>query len=278
MKPFNQLKKAKHGYCLYNIHDIYIGQSIRNYGEFSEAEVALFSQICKPNDTVIEVGANIGTHTQVFSKLVGDGGFVYAFEPQRVVFQTLCANMALNSITNVSAIHGALGKKSGCVYMPLVDYAKEYNFGGIGVDDLESGEKVRLEKLDEYMNEISNLKLIKIDVEGMEQDVLKGAKQLILKYMPYMYIENDRIEKSYTLLKYIDSLGYRMYWHLPKLYNPKNFAQNQTNIFGNIVSVNVLCIPKESTIEVREMVKVEDFGFHPMVRNKEKRIESKKIF
>ena len=268
MKPFNQLKQAKHGYCLYNIHDIYVGQSIHNYGEFSQSEVALFSQICKPNDTVIEVGANIGTHTQVFSKLVGDGGFVYAFEPQRIVFQTLCANMALNSITNVFAIHSALGKKNGFVHIPSIDYTKPYNYGGISVDNFESGEKVRLEKLDDYRDDIRRLALLKIDVEGMEEDVLKGAKQLILKYMPYMYIENDRIEKSYALLKYIDSLGYRMYWHLPKLYNPENFAHNQTNIFGNIVSVNVLCIPKASTIEVREMLKVEDFGFHPMVKNR----------
>lgn len=268
MKPFNQLKKAKHGYCLYNIHDIYIGQSIHHYGEFSEGEVALFAQICKPNDTVIEVGANIGTHTQVFSKLVGAGGRVYAFEPQRIVFQTLCANMALNSTTNVYAKQSALGKKSGFICIPLMDYTKKYNFGGICVDSFESGEKVRLERLDDYKEEIESLKLIKIDVEGMEEDVLKGAKQIIMKHMPYMYIENDRIEKSYALLKYIDSLGYRMYWHLPKLYNPENFAHNQTNIFGNIVSVNVLCIPKASTIEVREMLKVEDFGFHPMVKNR----------
>lgn len=263
-KNFNKLVKAKYGYCLYNTNDIYVGQSIERYGEFSESEVALFAQICKLNDTVIEVGANIGTHTLVFSQLVGAKGVVYAFEPQRIVFQTLCANMALNSITNVFACQSALGKRRGHVFIPLIDYAKKYNYGGVSVDDAQSGEKVRLEKLDDYMDEIENVKLIKIDVEGMELDVLKGAKQMIQKYMPYMYIENDRIDKSKSLLKHINSLGYKMYWHLPRLYNPANFAENKTNIFGNIVSVNLLCIPKKSTIEVKDMFEVKDFDFHPM--------------
>ena len=71
-KQFNKLIKAKNGFCLYNINDQYIGHSIESYGEFSQLEAEIFNQICKQGDTVIEVGANIGAHTQVFSQLVGN--------------------------------------------------------------------------------------------------------------------------------------------------------------------------------------------------------------
>ncbi len=55
--------RARHGDFAYNHHDIYIGRSLEKYGEFSELEVDLFQQICREGDIVIEVGANIGTHT-----------------------------------------------------------------------------------------------------------------------------------------------------------------------------------------------------------------------
>ncbi|TFG83046.1 MAG: FkbM family methyltransferase, partial [Chromatiales bacterium] len=58
------------------------------------------------NDT--DIGANIGTHTLALARLVGQQGLVFAFEPQRIVFQTLCANMALNSLDNVHCINSAV--------------------------------------------------------------------------------------------------------------------------------------------------------------------------
>lgn len=264
MSPFNKLVKAKYGYCLYNPNDCYIGRSIALYGEFSELEAALFRQICKMGDSVMEVGANIGTHTQVFSRLVGKRGKVLAFEPQRVVFQTLCANMALNSIVNVLAYQMALGENEGEVRIPPIDYSRVYNYGGISVDGFESGERVPLKRLDDFLDDIDRLRLIKVDVEGMELQVLKGAQETIKTFSPILYVENDRIEKSESLLRYIDELGYDSYWHLPRLYNPDNYAKNSENVFGDIVSVNLLCLPKESRTKVEAMQKADDFTYHPM--------------
>ena len=101
---FNAVVKGKYGYVVFNKNDRFIGQSIEKYGDYCEHEVALFKQICHPGNVVIDVGASIGPHTLALSRLVGNGGRVYAFEPQRIVFQTLCANIALNSITNVELL------------------------------------------------------------------------------------------------------------------------------------------------------------------------------
>jgi hypothetical protein len=66
----------------------------------------------------------------------------------------------------------------------------------------------------------------------------------LTRFKPLLYIENDREDKSAALIRYLDNLGYAMYWHLPLLFNPNNFAENSQNVFGNIVSKNMICMPK----------------------------------
>jgi len=148
--------------------------------------------------------------------------------------------------------------------IPPIDYSKNGNFGGISIENTKKGEPVIQKKLDSFISEIEKLKLLKIDVEGMEKKVLEGSKKIIEKFKPILYIENDRQEKSQSLIEYIQSLGYELYWHLPRLYNANNFYKNRNNIFGNIVSVNMLCIHKSFNINVEKMEKIEDSKLHPM--------------
>lgn len=262
---FNRVMKSKDGFLIYNKNDMYIGKSIEKYGEFSYLESKLFEQICKEGDIVFEIGANIGAHTIKLSKLVGNG-FVFAFEPQRMVFQSLCANLAINSISNVFAYQEAISDENGTILIPEYDFSKINNFGGINIENTKRGTLVHKQKLDNFINKINSLKFLKIDVEGMEIGVLKGAKELIKKFKPIIYVENDRQEHSKNLIELLWSLDYKMYWHLPKLYNEDNFFKDKENIFGNIVSVNMLCLPKNSNIKVIDMQEVLNSDFHPMKR------------
>src|SRR4051812_16828084 len=100
---FMALKACKHGRFLYNVNDTFVGRSLDLYGEWCEEEIEVLSQIIKPGSVVLDIGANIGTHTICFAKQALPGGVVYAFEPQRLVFQNLCANIALNQLVNVIA-------------------------------------------------------------------------------------------------------------------------------------------------------------------------------
>src|SRR6478672_202977 len=118
---------------LYNIHDMYIGRSLDLYGEYSEGEVEVFRQIVQPGHVVVEVGANLGAHTVFLSQQVGQKGVVVAFEPQRIVYQTLCANLALNNLPNVFALQQAAGSRPGGIKIPPVDYWHENNFGGLAL-------------------------------------------------------------------------------------------------------------------------------------------------
>lgn len=260
---FNKLVQAKYGYVVYNKNDIYIGRAIETYGEFSELEVDIFRQICQKNDVVVEVGANIGTHTLPLAQIVGLQGRVYAFEPQRIVFQTLCANMALNNITNVECFQVAASSEEGFVLIPELRYDLEGNFGGVSVNQFTQGVKVSQVRLDEFL-EITKLKLLKIDVEGMEAEVIKGARRIIKQFRPILYVENDRLEKSKELINLIRSLDYKIYWHLPPLYNPQNFTANSENIYPGIVSINMLCFPQTLEVNLQGFKEVIDPDFHPL--------------
>ena len=247
LKGFNELKMCRSGPMLFNKYDQYIGGSLKKYGEFSLLEQLLFRELVRGGDLVVEVGANIGAHTVELSRLAGAQGEVHAFEPQRIVFQTLCANLALNQCANVHAEQAALGTEMGTVDVPSPDPNVPANFGGISLIGARGGEKVPMITLDSL--ELPACHFLKADVEGMEVEVLKGAARTIDAYRPVLYLENDRDERSRELLEIVLSIGYRAYWHLPFLFNPGNFAGDPENIFPGIISVNVLCVPQASKFE-----------------------------
>jgi FkbM family methyltransferase len=243
-----RLKHCRHGWVLYNARDTYVGRSFDRYGEYSEFECQTFARLIRPGQTVYDVGANIGGHTLAFARLVGPSGLVAAFEPQRIVFQMLCANVALNGFSRVWTIWAACGRSLGQANVPSLDYQAVNNVGGLSLVGAPEGESVPTMPLDDVAAPACHF--IKIDVEGMEGEVIAGAEKTIAKWRPILYVENDRAERSAALIEQIMALGYRLYWHLPRLYNSRNFFGESENVFGDIVSVNMLCVPREVGIEV----------------------------
>jgi FkbM family methyltransferase len=234
---------------VFNVNDRYVGRSLDLYGEYSEGEVALFRQLLRVGDVAVDAGANIGAHTLALARLVGESGAVVAFEPQRIPFQALCANLALNSIANVIAHQAALGEAPGAVVVPPIDYRKPGNFGGVALGGHEKGERVPVVTIDGLG--LGACRLLKVDVEGMEAAVLRGARTTIERHHPVLYVENDRNESAAPLLRLIAGFGYRIYRHEPRLFNPANFLGNQANVFGAIVSRNILCVHTSQRIDVQ---------------------------
>jgi FkbM family methyltransferase len=171
--------------------------------------------------TVLEVGANIGVFTVPLARFVHPGGRVIAFEPQRIMYQMLCGNLALNADDNVVAHNSAAGRSSGSVAVPSVDYGKPGNFGAVSLARSRQGEIVPLVTIDSLA--LPSCHLIKVDVEGMELDVLEGASSTLRQFRPLLYGENDQPEKSPPLIAYLLALDYRLYWLEPPLYRSDNF-------------------------------------------------------
>ena len=266
-------QKYKHGIFSYYENDKYIGKSLSEYGEWSEAEVNLIKQLVNNNENIIEVGSNIGTHTIPLAKHVSDGGQVFAFEPQSQNYKLLLDNINDNEIKNVEVSKLALSSKEGEAFMNKFDENKTSNFGDARIfsDNNENYEKVPVKTLDQIYydktKENFSVKLIKCDTQGQELNIIIGAKKIIDKYKPYLYVENDDVHTSKNLIEKIKSMGYIMFWHKPPLFNPNNFLKNPNNIFSNIVSFNMLCIHDSVRIKLNEIWKkfeVKDSNFHPL--------------
>ena len=262
---FNDLIKMRDGWMVYNKNDVYIGKSIKEYGEWSQGEIDICKQILSPSDVVIEVGSNIGSHTLALAKTVNKGA-VFAFEPQNVIFQNLCSNIAMNSITNCFCYQNAVSDKSKeqC-FIPNLDYTRQNNFGGISISNEKNDFSLPVEvvTLDDKFNNLNRLKILKMDIEGNELNALIGGYNLIKRTKPLLYLENDRLDKSKELIEFIFSFGYRIFWHISKLYNKDNFFKNSTNVFGNIASLNMIAFDKELDIKIN-LPEVKDSSFHPL--------------
>lgn len=234
-----------------NSNDVWVGASLEKYGEFSEFEVEIFKKVITQNMCVADVGANIGAHTVVFSNLVGNNGSVFAFEPERHNFYTLCGNIAVNNLHNTYCFNEAIGNEKKQVMVPEISFGSKGNYGGLSL--LEDHSKkdyypVKMAKLDDY--NLFKLDFLKIDVEGMELEVLQGATKTIQKHKPFLYVENDRSERSDSLIDYLKENKYEIYRHLPYLFNPNNYNNDAENLFVgqapdgqkvNYISSNVFC-------------------------------------
>jgi len=279
----NVLLRAREGLILCNRHDFVIGASMMAYGEYYQSEVNLFEAVLTSSAyCAVDVGANIGTHTLAMSRVLTHGK-VIAFEPQREIFRLLSANLTLNNRNNVVTFNACAGAEIDVVKMPEIIYdgvkGHPFSFGGISPDfakDVQYTYEVPMFPLDQVLHEHEFIRLIKIDVEGHELDVLKGAVHTIAKHKPILYVENDRLKNSVALLTFIKSLGYRMFWHLPLFHNPDNFARcvepihhcgfvkNKSGTYESIgFGINMLCINQDE--DCRDIVfdEVEDLEWHP---------------
>ena len=153
-----------------------------------------------------------------------------------------------------------LRRPGGTLYFAQPDYAAGGNFGGVSM----STEPMRTAwpsciELDEIFGS-ETVSLMKIDVEGFELagPGRRGSDHRALP--PVIYVENDRVEKSAELIEWLWSKEYRLWWHTPPLFNPANFFANPNDVYPQVVSINMLCLPREAEIPVN--------GLHEIVVNR----------
>jgi FkbM family methyltransferase len=225
-----------------NRFDQYLGWSFMAYGVYNLDEVRFLCGLLGPGDVVLDVGANIGALTVPMAQVPGIAA-VHAFEPQPRVRELLEENVRLTTPPDGPVvIHAyALGSAPGQLHVPDMDYTTLGNFGGVALGDTGATE-VDVRTLDSLC--LQKVTLIKIDVEGAEAEVLRGARETIARCRPILYVENDRTEKEAGLLALLDELGYDHEPHWPPLYSRENPFRNPTNLWPNMVSKNLHCRPR----------------------------------
>lgn len=237
------VKRGKHGLFMFNRNDNFLGRALDLYGEWCESEFELLLPFVRAGDTVVDVGANIGTHVVPFARAAGPGGRVIAFEPQGLSFHLLCANVAMNCLTNVQARQLAVGDAAGRINVPVIPPETNTNFAAVSLSAAGQGEEVEVITLDSLG--LSGCRLIKIDVEGMEDAVIRGARDTIAAHRPVLFVENNTLEGGGATIAAIREAGYDAWWHLALYYNEANFYGNAKNIFATCKpEANLLCLPE----------------------------------
>jgi FkbM family methyltransferase len=191
---------------------------------FYAPDFRAIERLLKPGDTAVDVGANIGSHSIMMSRRVGDQGRVYAFEPVARTAWLMRENLALNRASNVRLFDAAVSESPGTVEMHLYDqrYSAWNSIGSANFDGIEPIETVEVtaECLDHAMHElsVSRIHFLKIDVEGFEIDVLRGARRLLttgsVDYLSFEISEIPLRASGHTAkeaFELLGSLGYECY-------------------------------------------------------------------
>ena len=128
-----------------------------------------------------------------------------------MMFYALCGAAALNDLENLYAHHAAVGAAPGRIRVPKLDYGRDQDFGMLSLTDQHGdwpSESVPLVALDNL--DFPRLDFLKIDVEGMEIEVLKGAHSLIARERPWCWIEYWKIGVE-PIQAHLVQLGYKFY-------------------------------------------------------------------
>lgn len=197
---------------LFPAADSAVGASLRNHGEFARAELDFLVEMATGDGAMIDVGANIGAIALPFAQR-RPSWRVIAIEAHRALSTVLAANVLNNRLFNVDLFHAAAGAERGIVDFPATPLSEAANFGSIGFK-MRGGptEGVRMLTLDEIAP--ADTRVIKIDVEGFEPQVLSGAKSLIARrqavWLAEATIQNP--QATAEIIGVFQAAGYTVHW------------------------------------------------------------------
>jgi FkbM family methyltransferase len=183
--PPTQIRKLRDGTWVLEGDTIISEQVVQNGRLDFDLLIPHILQHIRPGDTVVDVGAFIGDHTVAYSHAVGKDGKVIAYEPSLYAFHCLVHNV--ERCGNVFTFNHALGTSPDVVRMTTSPNAASNYIGGV------EGDNIIVRPLDEDISIFERLDLIKIDTEGYELKVLKGAEKLIEKFHPKLVVEINEI-------------------------------------------------------------------------------------
>jgi FkbM family methyltransferase len=185
------------------------GSGVNSYwlGNYEKHEQNIFAKKVQPGDVVLDIGANVGFYSLIASKIVGDGGMVYAFEPSAINLSYLKRHFDLNACHNAIIVEGAVSNSNGLVYF---SDGEDKATGSINRGD--AGTLVPVFPLDELVGKhiIKAPTVMKIDVEGGEFDVLNGAMRILKDNHPTIFLSTHNIAVRKECIDLLTSLGYTL--------------------------------------------------------------------
>lgn len=209
-------------------HDL-ISRSLLEYGEWAQLEINSMLHFINPSDTVLDVGAYIGTHSRAFSERVGAQGRVVSFEACGKNACFLKRNAELAEIKNIEVKVKGLSDREKNYYAHNDSELK--NGGGNQLSDTVSGAPVEVVTIDSLG--IKNVSFIKIDVEGMEYEVIRGGEETIKRDVPGIFVEVNSLKTALPVFYWAMRGSYRVFGVSERAYNPFNYKNCKDNFFDD---------------------------------------------
>jgi FkbM family methyltransferase len=218
-------------------------QRLLIYNDYEKEIVQLIEKYIDPKKDVLDVGANIGLHTVLFSKLINSDKKVLAFEPTPNALKYLRKNLELNHCdSRVMLYDGIATNNSGVFELNVIEGMEEYSaIGQINHPNAKDKKSIAIKvsgnTVDALVKQHNlNPGFIKIDTEGAEYFVFQGAKETICKFKPVIISElSGQLLKTqgYTcnhIFEPLLSYGYN-------IYDAENFKPVSNNYEGNFIAI-----------------------------------------
>lgn len=234
--------------------DTVIGRSLKLYGEWAEDEIGRYAALLADGDTIVDVGANIGTHAIALASRFPSSE-ILAFEPQPLAFALLAANVIAARAGNVAPYNLGCAEADRLVHVAADAHPEEWNVGGFSIaaagPDESGAVPLTLVALD-GVTFGRRVQFIKIDVEGMEAAVLAGAAKLIERDRPIVYFEVLDLDRLAAATPLLAALGYELRWLKSDAFNPRNFRLNPINVWRH-GETGVLAMPTADDSRVADL-------------------------
>jgi FkbM family methyltransferase len=204
-----------------------IANAIINNGIFDKEVVELASNYIRPGTTVLDLGANFGQMSILFSNMAGNDGKIHSFEADDWIYEILTKNIEANGkVGKVIPHFGAVHNKSGeTLLFPEQDFDEFGTYGSYGIDyTSRHGRQVQTLTIDE-LNIEGTISFMKVDVQGGDLYAMEGARETILRNkMPilfeYEYLFEDRFNMCFQdYVDFVQSINYKFH----KVINGQNF-------------------------------------------------------
>jgi FkbM family methyltransferase len=242
-----ELIKTANGFQYVIYPDDFIGRCLKHCGYFAPTEIFFLEKLIAETDNVMEIGANIGSHCVPLATKNRKGKYI-CFEPQLDIYKMLVSNTVLNGHTHVTSYNYGIGDKDTTIFYNDKRSVMAGNRGAFSIltansqGDANTFLKVR--KLDyfEELQSLKSLKLIKIDVEGMECTVTNSIKPFIVKHQPILFIEYTPTT-FFELVNIVKSLDYDVFYFVTSS-NEYDILVGKKDTQQRVGDTNILCYPK----------------------------------
>ena len=216
-------------------------------GVYEQGTTEYIRQTLKTGDCFVDVGANIGYLALVAAAKTGKSGKVFAFEPVKSTFDILHQNKVLNEFEQLETFQFALGNKTE----KLIIYPEKENRGGASIVNQrsEKGEEIEVKRLDDMQLD-TKVNMLKIDVEGFEWEVLKGAERTIKKDRPILILEysqeRENLGSNTEMLNWLRQTigGYHIYRFSKGKERKSKLMLCISKTVGFPQHDNIICVPK----------------------------------